>query len=188
MNLDQIIEEVNKDIDDSIDNQEITGWINRCVDDLSIHAKYQKSTTIELIPNQKEYDLPHDFIKLVSLVDSVTPLKLIQINDFVSIGYKMWSDKLIIQPTPTNEKVLDLYYKAKLPYLKDSDDEPQIPSQFHDLFILYAVAKARYQDEEESLQLNVWNEYQMRKSDFIKFNNVTQIEPILDMYRLWRRE
>jgi hypothetical protein len=42
MNLEQIIEEINKDLDDTFDNGELIGWINRCIDDLTPFAKIKK--------------------------------------------------------------------------------------------------------------------------------------------------
>lgn len=182
MNLQQLIEEINKDLDDTLEDEDLIGWINRCMDELSPYATFQKNAVISLAIGQKEYDLPNDYLRLKYLVDEY-PLDQVRMKDFVSVGFKLWGNKLIFQPTPTTEKDLDLYYEGKLPYLSKPEDEPQIPSQFHDLFILYTVAKARYQDEEESLQMNAWNEYKKRKEDFITFM-FQSIEPsaVEDVY------
>jgi hypothetical protein len=182
MNLQEIINEINKDIDDSLPNGDLIGWINRCIDDLSPHAQYQKSSSITLITNQKEYDLPSDYQRLVYLVNEI-PLNQVEMKDFASNGFKLWGNKLVIQPTPTQDGSLDLYYEAKIPHLVNLSDEPQIPSQFHDLFIFYTVARRQYQDDEEARQMNAMSEYNQRKNDFIKF--MTQnIEPstIEDVY------
>jgi hypothetical protein len=97
----------------------------------------------------------------------------------------LWGNKLIIQPTPTEDKSYDIFYEAKLPHLENAEDEPQIPTQFHDLFILYTVAKARYQDEEETLQMNVWQEYKKRKDEFISFMLETeQQDSIEEVYSI----
>ncbi|MED4225628.1 hypothetical protein [Neobacillus cucumis] len=61
MNLEQIINEINKDLDDSIDNEELIGWINRCRYDLLPYAQFQKSSVISTVVDQKEYDLPADY-------------------------------------------------------------------------------------------------------------------------------
>jgi hypothetical protein len=169
MNLEQLINEINKDLDDSLENEELLGWINRCMDDLSPIAQYQKSAAISLVVDQKEYDLPSDYIRLVEFINGDVPLSRVTLKDFSSTGYKLWGNKLILQPTPDQEGTCDLYYEAKLPYLVNLEDEPQIPSQFHDLFIHYTVARARYQDEEENLQLGAWSEYKKRKDEFVTF-------------------
>jgi hypothetical protein len=182
MNLEQIIEEINKDLDDTIDNQELTGWINRCIDDLTPHAKYQKNSVISLVQGQKSYDVPTDFMKMIVLIDTDVALDEVPLYDFNGTGYKLFGNQFIIQPTPIGNKELDLYYEATLPHLIDESDEPQIPSQFHDLFILYTIAKRQYQDEEEGLQMNVWNEYQSRKGEFIAFYRKSVFTPIKDVY------
>jgi hypothetical protein len=182
MNLQDIINEVNKDVDDTLDDEDIKGWVNRCMDDLSPYAQYQKSSIVTLVIDQKEYDLPSDYQSLMYLVDEY-PLNQVPMKDFVSTGFKLWGNKLILQPTPSQEGSLDLYYEGKLPYLVDVADVPQIPSQFHDLFILYTTAKRQYQDQEESLQMNVWSEYQRRKADFINFMaRNTEPSTIEDVY------
>jgi hypothetical protein len=182
MNLEQIIEEINKDLDDTFDNGELIGWINRCVDDLTPFAKSQKSAVISLVSGQKTYDVPTDFMKMAALIDTVGALYEVPLRDFNSPGYKLFGNQLIIQPTPTENKELDLYYEGTLPHLVELTDEPQIPSQFHDLFILYTVAKRQYQDDEEARQMNAWSDYQSRKSDFISFNRKSQFVPIRDVY------
>jgi hypothetical protein len=168
MNLQQIINEVNKDVDDTLENGDLIGWINRCMDDLAPYAQYQKSTTVSLVTDQKEYDLPSDIQKLLYLVDEY-PMNQVQMKDFVSTGFKLWGSKLILQPTPSQTGSLDLYYEAKLPYLSNLSDIPVIPSQFHDLFILYTIAKAQYRQDEEARQMNAMSEYNQRKNDFIRF-------------------
>jgi len=183
MDLGQIIDEINKDLDDEIDNAELIGWINRCMDDLSPIVKYQKSAIISKVIGQKEYSLPSDYMRVVQLVDGMNPMNEIPLRDTQSEGYKLWGNQLILQPTPTTTGNLDLYYEGKLPHLVNPDDEPQIPSPFHDLFILYTVAKRQYQDEEENMQMNAWSGFQSRKGELIAFYRKTKIIPIQDVYR-----
>ncbi len=182
MNLNEIYEEINKDVDDTLDNEDLKGWINRCMDELSPYAKYQQSTVISLEKDKKEYDLPSDFLEMGQLVDGTKIMYQLPLKNLHSKGFKLWGNKLIIQPTPTESKNLDLYYRAKLPHLENMDDEPQIPSPFHDLFILYTVAKRQYQDDEQELRMAAWSDYQARKQEFISFCRKTQPETIRDVY------
>jgi hypothetical protein len=165
MNLASLIKEVNKDIDDSLSNGDVTQWLNRALDDLTPVAKYKRSVTIPLIAGQTNYDLPSDFHKIELLMD-VYKLPEIPLEDHSSRGFKKWGNTLTIQPIPENKGVLTLYYYAKLPHLSNSDDEPVIPSHYHDLLVLYAVARAKYQDEEPEMQMNAWSEYQNKKREF----------------------
>lgn len=182
MNLKELQNEINKDLDDTLDNSDLTGWINRGLDDLTPSANYQKSTSVQVLIGQKEYPLPGDYLEMVQMVDGSTVLSPVSLRDFQSTGYKLWGNKLILQPVPSEDKTIDLYYHARLPHLVNPDDEPEIPSHFHDLLVLYAVAKAKYQDEEESMQMNAISDYQQRKQDFIAYNRKAEIVPIEDVY------
>jgi hypothetical protein len=182
MNLKQLIAEVNKDIDDSLANADITGWLNRALDDLSPYAKLKKSAVLSLVPNQKQYTLPTDLMEIVHIFDGSLKMNRIPMDDFYSYGYKQWGNAIIIQPTPQETKNLDLYYHARLPHLVNPDDVPAIPEEYHDLLVLYAVAKAKYQDEEESMQVNAMNEYYARREQFITFNQVGEVYQIQEVY------
>jgi hypothetical protein len=80
---------------------------------------------------------------------------------------------------------MDLYYKANLPYLVDLEDIPQIPTFFHDLFVLYVVSKYMYKDDEATRKADAQSEFIARKRDFIRFMNRSTIEPIKDVYSRW---
>lgn len=165
MNLRQMISEVNKDIDDQLNNADIIGWLNRGLDDLTLAARYKRKVTITLVDGQTDYTLPADFLDIVSMDGSILKLDL---DDYTGIGYKIIGNTLSLQPAPVNG-VLNYIYLATLPRLANDDDTPVIPQNFHDLPVLYAVSKAKYADEEESMQLNAWNEYQAKKEAFIKY-------------------
>ncbi|WP_394137430.1 phage adaptor protein [Cytobacillus oceanisediminis] len=184
MKLSDLIKEVNKDIDDSLSNGEITGWLNRALDDLTPYAKYQAFKTISLISEQKEYSLPADLFEIIHLVDENDGKSFNQIpmQDFSSNGYKRWGGKLIFQPLPKQNKDISLYYHARLPHLVNPDDAPVISEEFHDLLVLFAVAKAKYQDEEESMQNNAMQEYFMRKEQFISFNQSGETYTVQEVY------
>jgi hypothetical protein len=184
MKLSDLIKEVNKDIDDTLSNGEITGWLNRALDDLTPYAKYQEFQTISLISEQKEYSLPDNLITIAHLIDeeSGKVFNQIPMQDFSSIGYKKWGNKLLFQPLPKENQDISLYYHARLPHLVNPDDEPVIPIEFHDLLVLYAVAKAKYQDEEESMQNNAMQEYLMRKDQYISFNQSDETYMVQEVY------
>lgn len=180
MNLEQIINEVNKDLDDTLDNADIIGWVNRSIDDLTTHANYQKSAVISVIVGQKEYELPDDLVSIYQVFDTDKALE--RVYDTQSKGYRIWGNKLILQPAPDQNKEIDLYYFANLPHLKDPEDVPAFSSQFHDLLVLYAVGRAKYQDEEEGMQMNAISDYQERKRAFVNHYRLKEITAIQDVY------
>lgn len=184
LKLSQLILEVNKDIDDTLSNADIIGWLNRAIDDLTPYTKYKKLATITTVAGQKNYELPLDFLNLEHLFDEVTKreVTLLPMDDTNNWGYKRWGNTLILQPTPKEIGELTLYYHAKPPSLVNPEDEPVIPIEYHDLLVLYAVAKAKYQDEEESMQTIAMNEYYTRREQFITFSQMGDIYQIQDVY------
>lgn len=184
MKLSELQAEVNKDIDDSLNNSDITGWLNRAIDDLTPYAKYKKTADIVLVPDEKQYYIPDDLIEIIHLVDEDEGeiYQPILMDDFASKGFKRWGNVLRFQPIPKDSATLSLYYHAKLPHLSSPDDVPVIPEQFHDLLVLYAVARAKYQDEEESMQQNAMREYLMRKEQFIAFTQTGESYSVQEVY------
>ena len=67
MNLREIINEVLKDIDDSLSDSDIIGWVNRALDDLTPVAKYQKVAVINLGAGNRNVEIPTDLHELVLL-------------------------------------------------------------------------------------------------------------------------
>lgn len=166
MNLREMINEVLKDIDDSLPDSDIIGWINRALDDLTPVAKYQKITNLSLFTGDKYVALPTDLQEVVLLTDGDQDYNEIPINDRSGIGYKKWGDNFIFQPVLDIDKDLTLYYYAKLPHLTEDSDEPAIRIDFHDLLVLYATAKAKYKDEVMEFHQSTMQEYLERKRQF----------------------
>lgn len=181
MNLEELRDEINKDIDDDLDNNVLTGWINRALDDLTPFAQYKKKTTINVLTGVSDYPLPIDILDVV-LVDTLPRLPL---NDFTSYGYKVMGNTLTLQPEPTEDSTTQLIYNATLPHLEEDEDVPAIPSNFHNLLILYTIAKFKYQDEELGFQGNAMQEYERKKQDYIRYVNRQQPpQKIRDVYNL----
>lgn len=184
MQLSDIIYEINKDIDEELDFDELIGWINRCIDDLSPIANYQKMIPLTVTPGVDTYDMPTDLTKRIQIVDGTRVLPHQDLSNFTDEGYKIYANKIIIQPMPTETKTLTLYYDASLPYLKNMTDIPVIHQNFHDLFILYGVARFMYKDDETYRKGDAMSEYNSRKRDFERFMNKADIAPIVDVYNM----
>jgi hypothetical protein len=182
MNLKKIIDEINKDIDDDLDNDILTGWINRALDDLTPYARYKKKTTINVLTGVTDYTLPSDLLDVEIVGENIPRLPL---NDFNHVGYKVLGNALTLQPEPTDDYTMDVIYNATLPYLVNNEDVPAIPSNFHNLLILYVIAKFKYQDEELGFQSNAMQEYERKKQDFIRYiNRQNQPLKIRDVYNM----
>jgi hypothetical protein len=185
MNLQEIIDEVNKNVDDELDNIDVIGWVNRCIDDLTPVARYQKIYPITTQDGVNTYSLPSDLTKIVQLTDNTCTLSPLNMSDLKRNGYKVFANQLILQPTPDDARQLTLYYEGNLPYLENMDDVPVIHQSFHDLFVLYAMLKFMYKDDEAARKADAQSEYIARKRDFVRFMSRSAIEPIKDVYSRW---
>lgn len=169
MNLQQILNEVNKDIDDSLETGTLIGWINRALDIASPIAKYQQRITLLFEYNKGDYDLPDDLIRLAHVIGTQRTYEEIPLLDNEGTGYKMWGNTIGFQNL--NEPAVEMYYYAYYPHLQNLEDVPALPSIFHDLLVLYAVGRARYQDEEENLQALAMREFVQRLDEFRVFSS-----------------
>ncbi|MFT8319347.1 MAG: hypothetical protein ABF649_00760 [Bacillus sp. (in: firmicutes)] len=167
MNLRDMINEVLKDIDDYLSDSDITGWINRALDDLTPVAKYQKMSVVSLVATDKSILLPDDVEEIVLLTDDEQDYNEINLKDKTGCGYKKWGNVLSFQPVFDIDKDFTLYYYAKLPHLAADTDIPVIRSDFHDLLVLYATAKAKYKDEVMEMHQGTMQEYLERKRQYI---------------------
>jgi len=170
MNLKEIRAEIVKDNDDSISNAELTGWINRALDDLSLVARYMRTVTVSLVNGQ--YTLPSDFMEIVSTSCNLSRLP---VTDFESEGYKIIGNVLQVQNS--NATGFTMVYIASLPHLVGDLDIPVLPVPYHDLLVLYPLFKAKFVDELTDMYYIAKREYTERKADFARYVGKTQSVP-----------
>ncbi|MGF6951868.1 hypothetical protein QF028_004373 [Neobacillus sp. B4I6] len=167
MNLEQIINEINKDLDDTQDNGDLIGWINRCMDDLSPIAKKEAKTVYE-ISSLNGYDLPEDLLEIALVLVNGTQYDPVVLNDSWSTGYKRWGNVLSLQNAPSDGQV-ELYYFKRLSHLENLEDVPEIEPTFHDLFILYTIAHQQFSEDEPERQMDALTRYNNRNGEFNRF-------------------
>ena len=172
MNLEQIIEEVNRDLDDTLENEAVIGWVNRCIDDLTPLAK-KEALLITDANILNSYDLPEDLHEIGFVVADDTEYERIAFNDNANKGFKIWANTLFLQPAVSSGSV-QLYYYKKLAHVAETEDIPEIEEQFHDLFVLYTVAYNQFMEEEPEKQADAMNRYNMRKRDFAEYVRKTR--------------
>jgi hypothetical protein len=181
MNLEQIIDEVNKDLDDSLDTEDILGWVNRCMDDLSVIAKKEDKKTAD-ISSINAYELPDDVLEIVRVV--------VNGDDLDRTGYEVWNNVLSLQNGP-DSGLLELYYYRRLAHLTDDTGGiPEIDPAFHDLFVLYTVAHNQFMEEEPEKEMDAMNRYYRRKQEYtdfmrknsVRFNQTSKIKNAYSSY------
>jgi hypothetical protein len=63
MNLNDIMKQVNRDIDDQYIIDDIRDWVNRCLDELTPFAKKESMATTDA-NNTNVYELPSDLFEI----------------------------------------------------------------------------------------------------------------------------
>lgn len=190
MNLKELRNEILKDNSDTLNNADITGWINRGLDELSLVARFKKTISFPLIENQTDYKLPSDFLKnvIVSYTkDSISSkLPYLTLSNFHQTGYKIIGNTLSIQNLK-NVSSINLVYEANLPHLVSDTDIPAIPIVFHDLLVLYTLTRTKYKDQIDDLQSIAMNDYMRRKNELIEYVKNLEARPrkVIDVYGDW---
>jgi hypothetical protein len=166
MNLEQIINEINKDLDDTQDNGDLIGWINRCVDDLSPIAKKETKNVYD-ITSENTYELPEDMLELVLILVNGIEYQSVPLNNSYTTGYKIW-EKLSLQNSPESGTI-EVYYYKRLNHLENLADVPEIEQSFHDLFVLYTIAHNQFMEDEPERQMDAISRYNNRRQEYQAF-------------------
>lgn len=159
--------------DQDIQPNDVTVWVNECLEDLQPYARLEASATIPLVAGQSAYPVPEDFYEPAMLtiqstdgrVHEVRPLDM---KDRDSEGYRLWNGQIILQRLSAegHNEVLQLDYYRLIPSLRLLTDAPILPDIWHDLPFLYACMRAKQQDSEFGESQNYEAQYQMRKGEF----------------------
>lgn len=166
MKVSDLIRQVNRDTGDTYENTDIIDWFNRCSDDLSeIIKKEEKKITP--ITSENRYTIPSDFYDFHLMIVENERFERVTL-DSQDKGFKLWSDEFSLNQAP-DSGTIDLYYYRKLARLTVLDDEPEIPSEFHDLYILYAVGHMQFTEEDYDDRPDLLQRYYQRKDELNRY-------------------
>jgi hypothetical protein len=147
VDVNNIISQVNRDVEESYDTGDVMDWINRCSDDLTPIAKLE-GKTIFTIDNTNSYTLPDDFHDYAYVVVDGSFLQKITVQEQHSLtGYLPWGNQFSIENGPASGTIT-LYYYKKIPHVTGTDESPAIETEYHDLYILYGRAQIQFTEEE----------------------------------------
>lgn len=166
MNLKEIVKQVNTDVEEEYEASTIVDWVNRCLDDLTPIAKMEAYQSIS-IDGGNSYPLPADYHRTAELLVNDYPWPERPLSDRATTGYKKWAGKLSLQGSVPGSGTIDLYYYRRLVHLStaQTDAEPEIESEFHDLLVLYATGKLQFTEEEYD-RPDAMSLYEQRKQDY----------------------
>lgn len=157
MNLDEIIKQVARDVDDTPENGDVIAWVNRALADLTPIANKEKEVTLS------SDQLPADCFELIHVLVNGMPAYRLSMNDMQSEGYKLWGNTITLQNLTGPIK---LFYYQNLPKVKYLNDVPQIEEAYHDLFVYYAIGHLQFKEEDYEDRSDIMQKYYARKEEY----------------------
>lgn len=183
MILSNIINQINRDIDEEYDAGDIIEWINRCSDDLTPIARIQASQSYAIATTTDTFTFPtirhRDFaMKVTDSNDCSSIYGPVSITDSQPRGYVAWGNTFTLQNGP-DTGTINYYYYQKIAQMATTDlaVEMQIDSEFHDLYILYGRAQIQFTEEDQkgnSDREDSMSMYLARKKEFERHIRIKQ--------------
>jgi hypothetical protein len=145
-------------------------WLNSAQQTAVIQSEFRSQETTDSFSteaNVASYALPSDFSRFIDFYNTETheSLSSLGVKDYDELStstgrpysYVALGSNLSLYPTPDGIYPLAMrYWKLPADMVADSD-EPEIPAQYHDLLIAYAMNKA-YLRENDYNAAKVWEE------------------------------
>lgn len=173
-------------------------YINLALDDLTpvvklltkktgITVTWTSGSASIVIANDTDLAKAHEFL-FVYVVKSTTTLQLrrLPLSDNVSDGWKLTMTEIALQNTGgvTGDTVRVDYYRKLLPVATTGDDVETVsglPAQYHQLLIMYCVAKSQQKEEELNDKNDAYAEYLLGKQQ-LALERVWAMEPHMRKY------
>lgn len=145
---------------------EIKRWLNRGNRDLTraYRLAADSAQSITTADGTEFYALASDFgapakVEIVDTSDSTSWASLRRIHPKERIdgkgepaGYYIKGARIYLSPIPDGVYTVRVWYYRDAPTLTSSSDEPIIPSEFHDLIVDFAIARAKQKDDDPAYQ------------------------------------
>lgn len=160
MNLSELITRVrsnlNEDQEGFFINEDIISWLNQAQFDIAKKTKHLQEYKYVENANGKELDLPDDFIKEYKVIVDST---LIYKEGYgVEKEYNTWNDEFRFSFELDDSKVEIFYYRSPDQMSVDTDT-PEVPVEYEELLVNYALYKARMKDRRPEEATVYYNHY-----------------------------
>ena len=103
VNLQELILQVNRDVDDIFENGDIQHWLNRALDDITPIARIEKRAMLEY-----PYTLPSDVQDIERVMQTNTVFPRIPVGEEQQQGYWVWGNELVLQGG--SQQPIEVYY------------------------------------------------------------------------------
>jgi hypothetical protein len=123
---------------------EIEDWLNEGQYQIANKAKHLKeSAYVTTTEDVQTYELPDDYIDHFRITygdDEEEKLDKVEMGSDTT-GYWIWKDEINLTFNPDGENLNIYYYYKPLPMENDTE-EPEVPEEFQNLLVHYALYKA----------------------------------------------
>lgn len=182
MNLRELVKKTRYLVDEhTIETDLIIGLFNDALDDLTEVSRSRKSIQFTLVPPDKTFALPDDFVDInhLSLVDE--RIERLSMADSLGDEYNrdtfyIDNDEIVMNQETHRERTYILDYYAHLTHLNSSvidtalEQVPPLPKQYHRILPVYAAFKYFQNWEANPEQRNHYmQEYYAIKGDLLRF-------------------
>lgn len=143
-------------------DKEIDLWINEGYYDIAKTAKHIKETAYMLTTSDTfKYELPDNFIEEFKVFLNDEKFNPVPLEDKeIEEGYFIWEDDFCFSITPPeNGELVIYYYRKPIAKLIDDTDEPEVPIEYQNLLVNYALYKAKTKDKDANLSQYYYQEY-----------------------------
>lgn len=188
MTVAEIIALAQQQAEEVYDDPTWISYINACLDDLTPVAKVLKSRdglTVNLTNGSGVIDILADTElkkahEILYVYAGGNMLRRLPVTDNVSQGYKVYADKIILQGLNGTSTTCRIDYYQKLQHVSSLADDLEtvsgLPSQYHNLIVLYCCAKSQQKEEELNDKVDFYNEYMLGKQQ-MAIERMWQMEP-----------
>lgn len=151
MNVSELIDAANLQIDDSYDTAQYYVWFQEMLDDISGKLFIPKKVVIAKDGVTGGFTLPVGFKSVLTVQADGKALGRVGIGAISAYGYYLMGGVLYVTGyTPTT---VTLFYDATPDRLVSSPDYvPNIPLEYHPMFVLYACKQAMLLEDEVSYE------------------------------------
>lgn len=177
MNVKELIEQGNRKIDYTLDNQLWYDYFNTCLLELAPILRIEATVTIPYEKNNNIYDAPDDLVD-----DNIIMIKFnngnnsrilerLTIDDFTHMGFKLFAGKieLCLGDIEVSAGASFTVWYYRLPKrITTLSQEPEIPEPYQPLLLFYGAAKYNQTDEEPENETSFWKDYLMLRAQLEK--------------------
>lgn len=190
MTVAEIIAAAQLQAEEIYDDPTWISYINMALDDLTSVAKVLKKKeninvtltggqgTVNIVTDE-DLSQAHEFLNVFANAEM---LRRLPVTDNVSRGWKLLAGEILLQGLSGTSATCRVDYYQRLKHVSSLSDDVEtvsgLPSQYHQLVVLYCAAKSQQKEEELTDKTDFYNEYVLGKRQ-MAIDRIWEMEPHL---------